>query len=75
LVEIHRVAQIGDVLTGFPVPQDDAPAGVPSILTAIQEQLGLKLQPATGPVEVFVIDTIDRPTETDTRVNLPVEAP
>jgi uncharacterized protein (TIGR03435 family) len=36
---------------------DDIP-----IFTAVQEQLGLKLEPTQGPVEVLVIDDVQRPT-------------
>ena len=34
----------------------------PSLFTAIEEQLGLKLESSKGPVDVLVIDHVERPT-------------
>ena len=38
-------------------------ADVPPLMTAIQDQLGLKLQAARGAVEYVVIESIERPSE------------
>jgi len=35
----------------------------PSIFTALQEQLGLKLESTKGPVEMLIIDQVKRPSE------------
>ena len=55
-----------------PGPDDGKPAidnapppesSGPSIFTATQEQLGLRLESTKGPVEVIIIDNIEKPTQ------------
>jgi uncharacterized protein (TIGR03435 family) len=43
-------------------PLASDPSGI-SLFTAIQEQLGLKLESSRGPVEVLVIDSVQKPSE------------
>jgi uncharacterized protein (TIGR03435 family) len=44
---------------------DASPADpdLPDFFTAVQEQLGLKLESTKGPVDVLVIDSVERPAE------------
>ena len=57
----------GTRLTQFLIPdanQSAAAAGsLPSIFTAVQDQLGLKLEATKGPVDTIVIDQIEKPTK------------
>jgi uncharacterized protein (TIGR03435 family) len=38
-------------------------SSAPSIFTAVQESLGLRLESSKGPVETIVVDSIDKPSE------------
>lgn len=44
---------------GLPPPDPNGP----SLYTALEEQLGLKLESQKGPVEMFIIDSVERPSE------------
>jgi len=37
--------------------------GVPSLLTAVQEQLGLRFTPTQSAIQVMVVDHLDKPSE------------
>lgn len=45
------------------VPDPTDPSDRVSLFTALQEQLGLRLQPEEVPMQVLVVDSIARPTE------------
>ena len=51
----------------FPLPPGVEPPGTnadrPSLFTAVQEQLGLKLESTTAPWKCLVIDRVERPTD------------
>jgi uncharacterized protein (TIGR03435 family) len=47
---------------GAALPGNDAAGAPPSLFTAIQEQLGLKVESMKAPVEVFVIDHVEMPS-------------
>jgi uncharacterized protein (TIGR03435 family) len=45
------------------IADPSVPMGAADIFTAIQEQLGLKLEPTRTEVEVIVIGSVQKPTE------------
>ena len=52
-------------IPGLPSPPPPPPdsEGGPSIFTALQEQLGLRLQPATADLPIIIVDHIERPSD------------
>jgi uncharacterized protein (TIGR03435 family) len=51
------------LLGGPPGPAADNPDSAPSLFTAFQQQLGLKLESTKAPVDVMVIDKVEKPSE------------
>ena len=46
----------------IPAPNPDDPNAPPSLFTALQEQLGLKMETTKAKVDVMVVDHIDKPS-------------
>ena len=69
--EVHRTVidktgLAGKYDLGMKWSADDGTAqadSLPSIFTALPEQLGLKLQAGKGPVETLVVDSVEMPSE------------
>ena len=65
---VNRTALSGEFDVNLQFAVDTAPAPAdglpefPSLVTALQEQLGLKLHSERGPVPVLVIDGVEQPT-------------
>lgn len=57
-VMMRMASQLG---INVPGPANLPPSDSPSLLTALREQLGLKLDSARGPVEMLVIDSAEMP--------------
>ena len=51
------------LLGGAPRPAVDNPDAAPDLFSAFQQQLGLRLEAAKAPVDVMVIDKVERPSE------------
>jgi uncharacterized protein (TIGR03435 family) len=61
-LEYAREMPAGSVqINGMPQPAPPEAPG-PSIFTALQEQLGLRLAADKAPVKVIVVDSVERPS-------------
>ena len=62
---VNKTGFIGmfDLHLEYAPVEDTADTVRPSIFTALQEQLGLRLESAKGPVEVLVVDHVERPSD------------
>jgi bla regulator protein blaR1 len=55
----------GDILrrmNGLPTAEAQPETSAPTLIEMLRDDLGLKLEPTTGPVDILVVDHIEEPT-------------
>jgi uncharacterized protein (TIGR03435 family) len=60
LTGLYRIALD---FTPDPLPPGADDPGLPSLFTALREQLGLRLVSDTGQVDTFVVESVQKPSE------------
>jgi uncharacterized protein (TIGR03435 family) len=60
--ETSQIAGFGGERQGAPPPAADALDAPPDLFTAFQQQLGLKLESTKAPVDVLVLDKVEKPS-------------
>lgn len=61
--DLRLQAPQGAAVSDQPALAVSDPSGGPTLFTALQQYLGLKLETGKGPVEIMVIDHVERPSE------------
>ena len=61
-IVVDRTGLKGPFAIDLEYSQDQTASDKPSIFTAVQEQLGLKLDPQRASVDALVIDAVERPS-------------
>ena len=57
-----QFGQMRSAVAAMPKPAGDSPNAPPSLYTAVQEQLGLKIEATKAPDDVIVIDHVEKPS-------------
>ena len=60
---LHTDAAQAALIGSPPPPAADNPDAAPDLFTAFQQELGLKLESIKAPVDVMVIDKVEKPSE------------
>jgi uncharacterized protein (TIGR03435 family) len=63
MFDFHLEFTPDELTPGITISSDASDPLGPSIFAAMQEQLGLKLEAGKGPVELLVIDHVEKPSE------------